>query len=77
MGRGREGLGFDARTGMAVSDSAGSSDRATESESGFEESSDEEGDATANMKTVDGEPLGELNRLEELIRLAERRTLEE
>ena len=70
-GRGGEGLGFDPRNGVAV---GGSEGRLTGSESGL--SSDEE-DAIAGMKMVDGDALGELNRLEKLARQEERRTSEE
>ena len=75
MGRGGEGLEFDPRSGAAIGSGGGCRDGATGLESSFEESSSEEGDASG-MKAVDGNALGELLRLEELIRLSERRTLE-
>lgn len=76
MGTGGERLGFDPRTGAALDGNKGSSAGEIGSESGSESLSDEEGDAR-EMETMNSAAIEELNRLEELIRLSERRTIDE
>ena len=73
MGAGDERLGFDLRTGAALEGNKGSSTGAMDSESASESLSDGQGDAR-EKETVNSDVIEELNRLEDLMRLSERRT---